>query len=323
MDCLVTKLRGEVANEHLMRLGEFRLKIDKQASDVDFSKRAVGLKNSSATENVEIEVIGGYLTDSTGTQNLGTSTTIPPTQKATVTLYFSNDDCTISVRSKYNVVVVNAEKGGNLVYMDITELNYLAANNQSETLLVNLQNTNNTGNLDVIYGRIDQLVIQGNVGGNVSGFTFNEGVTIICNNTNFYGDLNLSNFTRVNFSNCKGINFDLAKLNGRTFTQLLLNGCNVVGDVSNISSASMRRLELQNCQNVVGSVESLIQNLWSAGQRANNVILLINGTGVTFGEKVLSEGLSCQFSSNNVTISGYGSGALYGTYNGTAWSYAQ
>jgi hypothetical protein len=108
-NCLVTKLKGTVDNDNLMKLGELPIKFN-QVAQPSAATNAITIRAVySGDEGLTCRVKDGYFTDSTFTQNLGTTHTIADWQ--TETLYISNTGATLFIPNKYNCI-------GKLLYID-------------------------------------------------------------------------------------------------------------------------------------------------------------------------------------------------------------
>ena len=102
--CLVTKLNGIVNNESLLKMDELRIKIDKVQSP-SISNRSLAIGVNSPTN---IRIIGsGYFTDEGFSANKGKSLLLNP--ESINYIYVSNDDVTISIENKYNLIRFNCK----------------------------------------------------------------------------------------------------------------------------------------------------------------------------------------------------------------------
>lgn len=321
--CLVTTLKGTVNNDSLLKVGEFVVYIDEQ-STADYSKRGLKIRNLSRVDNIVVDIIGGYFTNNTGSQNLGTTATIPPASVNTV--YSSNHNCTLKIRSKYDTCVVSGESNGtHLYYANFDTFNYFAANvdEAKDQTEINMQNEKNTGTIKDVFGVISLLAIKGAVYGDVTNWKFGSSSGIyLAPNTGLSGELNVGDFDRIYFEGCRNIKLDLSKLVNKTFNQIRMNYTNTVGSINNISSVNANRIELTGCSNVTGTVEGVVANMWAKGRRSDSFSLQLVGTNITLNGKVMtSEGLSCTFSSTGVNVTGFNTGKRYASYNGSSWTY--
>lgn len=118
--CLVTKLNGIVDNINLKKLGELRLNIQKSAA-LAADSRTITL---SCYSPVDIEVIGGYFTDKTFSENYGT--TAKAEANITKELIVSNNDCILRIINKSDVISFKLGKNfaATDFIFDLSELKY-------------------------------------------------------------------------------------------------------------------------------------------------------------------------------------------------------
>lgn len=94
---LVTKLSGCIANNELLRLGEFRILIDKEETPTAKS-RSIDI---NVNKNTPIEIVGGgYFTDKSLSANKGKSMVL---SEGLNTVYLSNDNIVLAILNKYNI----------------------------------------------------------------------------------------------------------------------------------------------------------------------------------------------------------------------------
>lgn len=132
--CLVTKLNGIVNNINLKKLGELRLEIQKSAT-LAADSRTITLGCYSP---VGIEVIGGYFTDKTFSENYGT--TAKAEANITKELIVSNNDCILRFINKSDVISLTLGKNfaATDFKFDLSELKYSGVTTANFFNLVNL-----------------------------------------------------------------------------------------------------------------------------------------------------------------------------------------
>lgn len=132
--CLVTKLNGIVNNINLKKLGELRLEIQKSAT-LAADSRTITLGCYSP---VDIEVIGGYFTDKTFSENYGT--TAKAEANITKELIVSNNDCILRFINKSDVISFTLGKNFAVTdfKFDLSELKYSGVTTANFFNLVNL-----------------------------------------------------------------------------------------------------------------------------------------------------------------------------------------
>lgn len=138
--CLVTKLNGIVNNINLKKLEELRLEIQKSAT-LAADSRTITLGCYSP---VDIEVIGGYFTDKTFSENYGT--TAKAEANITKELIVSNNDCILRFINKSDVISLTLGKNfaatdfrfdlSELKYSGITTANFYSTGNLAEDISI-------------------------------------------------------------------------------------------------------------------------------------------------------------------------------------------
>ena len=95
MECLVTKLKGTVSDNSILKLGELRIKIS-ELSKFDPAKCSLILRFNKETE---LSIVGnGYFTDINGTANLGKTKKVVSNELTDI--FVSNSGCEISIPNK-------------------------------------------------------------------------------------------------------------------------------------------------------------------------------------------------------------------------------
>ena len=138
--CLVTKLNGIVDNINLKKLGELRLNIQKSVA-LAADSRTITLGCYSP---VDIEVIGGYFTDKTFSENYGT--TAKAEANITKELIVSNNDCILRFINKSDIISFTLGKNfaatdfifdlSELKYSGITTANFYSTGNLAEDISI-------------------------------------------------------------------------------------------------------------------------------------------------------------------------------------------
>lgn len=236
--CLVTKLKGTVNNNSLPKIGELRIKFRKVSSpSVDSQYLNLSIINTQS-----ITIVGdGYFTDSTLSQNKGTTLSITGNNNI---VYVSNTNCEVSIPNKYNITDLNLGNNSKRIFnkeLDLDQLKYSPLNS------INAPYVNLIGGLDSLKNitSLMSIIMQGsNVTGNISSLknlTLLKTLDLV--NTNVIGDLD----------NLKGLT---------SLTSIYLNNTNIAGDISSLSGlTSLNNLSLGNT-NAIGDISSL-QNLTS------------------------------------------------------------
>lgn len=279
-NCLVTKLKAVVDNDELRKFGEFRVEI-KAVTSPDATNRGFTIRYPDTGEDHVLTLKGtnAYFTDSTLTQNLGTSLTVHPAVDTDV--FVSNADAVISIPDKYNIYKFDAYGSSwdrpNIIF-DVDEL----ATSPIRYFL--WQGALGVyGNVDGLFnnGYIIQINLQNNI--KVSGNIENWGNTITA--------------VRITSPLVTG-NIAQSPMFSSILESLLIMGCNVEGSIEALSvfpalfSWSVDKTQItgdmglaQFYRNtalrgsvilgngVTGSIETFAQNLYDAGNRQSAINL--------------------------------------------------
>lgn len=238
VQCLVTKLKGTVNNDSLPKIGELRIKFRKVSRPSVDSQYL----NLSTVGTQSITIVGdGYFTDSTLSQNKGTTLSITGNNNI---VYVSNTNCEVSIPNKYNITDLNLGNNSKKIFNKELDLDQLKC---SPLNSINVPYVNLIGGLDDLKNitSLMSIIMQGsNVTGNISSL---KNLTLLktlnLSNTNVIGDLD----------NLKGIT---------SLSSIILSNTNIAGDISSLSGLTLlNNLNLGNT-NVIGDISSL-QNLTS------------------------------------------------------------
>lgn len=118
-NCLVTRYKAASSNSKLLKPGEFVVEFGVSESLSDAWNRIIQLGNLNQTEPTELRIIEGdaYFTDSTYTQNLGTTLSTV----GDITTYVSNAACKVGIKYNYRVGSMALGYDG---YLDISQLKF-------------------------------------------------------------------------------------------------------------------------------------------------------------------------------------------------------
>lgn len=239
MDCLVTKLKGTVNDEELLKIDEF--KIEKTVnSDWDNFSQTLLIKSSNS--DIHLRIIGdGYFTNQAGTENNGKTYTISPTGN-NETFYVSNGNFIIAVDNKYNITRLNLYTGGNEyphsknLVGGLEALRYMTSIRQLEVsgsslygdvealsgltnlVKVELGSTDVYGDISVFSGKAltTLLLMDSKVSGNLSSISGLTALVRLTVSSYVSGDLE----TLLNFPNLNVFRYNGANLTGDLFEVL-------------------------------------------------------------------------------------------------------
>ena len=125
--CLVTKLKGSVSNNNLLKIGEMRMRIAKVENPTD-ATQSFGI---NINKPVTFKIVGdGYFTDKTLVENKGKTITLDGNNG----VWVSNDDVEIAILDKYSINSINVNYPGQTstsygsnLYLDLSYLKYSTA----------------------------------------------------------------------------------------------------------------------------------------------------------------------------------------------------
>ena len=259
--CLVTKLKGAVDNQNLLRIGEMRIKFNKVSNPTD-TTQCIILKVSRDTK---IEIIGdGYFTDSSLAQNNGKNLTI--LANVSTEVYVSNNDIEFSIPDKYAIanISVKEQYRGNASF-DIEGLKF-------STSLTNLYLTNMPAYGDIAALKnltaltninLDNTQISGDIAAlkNLTALT-----KLTASNTQISGDIaalkNLTALTKLTASNTQ-ISGDIAALKNLTaLTNINLDNTQISGDIINLKNLTkLTNMQFKNVTGLTGDMGTLPDNI--------------------------------------------------------------
>lgn len=268
--CLITKLKGTVSNNTLLKVGELRINFSATGSSRKMQIRF--------TSDVTLVCTGGFFTDESLSVKNGTTYTCK--QDKIETIYVSNGSGYIScLNGKYKCSLINIS--GSCYFIDTDDLKF-----DSDLLYVSLGNNSlSTGDLSSLcLARVIDLEVS---------------------KTNIYGDIsaiaNCKNLNTASLYNSPNIKGDIAVFkNTPNLTSLILGNAGIYGDI--ISFSSCLKLTTLNIPrtNLTGTVESLANALFTAGRNSGQIKLTCDNTYITFNGQPCNFKI-IKFSSTGVT----------------------
>lgn len=264
--CLVTKLQGSVDNPSLLRLGEFRIRLD-EVNNPTIHTQGFSLE---AIKPVTLEIIGdGYFTDDTLTQNLGRTKVISSFEP----IWVSNG-AEIAVLDKYNLKKITnfyVGEGGNDIFaknlhVDLSDLSYSTA--LTDFIMFDTQISGNIGDLKTLSALTTLNITGTQIGGNI-------------------GDLKtLTALTTLSIGGKIAVTGDIGELSTLTkISEMNLYNCKLTGDLA-ILPASFCHILLQDC---TGSTLT-----WSTRPSSSKIISIISDAAFTNVDKMLQDQAQCQ-----------------------------
>ena len=265
--CLVTKLKGAVSDSSLMRLGEFRIKVNMVTRP---TSRTQGF-TFTFNKDVQIEIIGnGYFTNKALTANNGKTMNITANTMASV--YVSNGDFEVAVLDKYSLVCLlfYAQGEANVTAAEMSNRSMTIDDLKYSTALtsINLGGTQVSGDISALQNLTALTSINlysTQVSGDISALQNLTALTYInLGGTQVSGDIsalqNLTALTSIELYSPQ-VSGDISALQNLTaLTYINLGGTQVSGDISALQNlTALTYINLYSTQ-VSGDISAL-QNL--------------------------------------------------------------
>lgn len=296
-NCLVTKLKSSVNNESLLTLGKIIVDV-LQVDNMPVSDRSLSL---TGTGTITLKVISGsiYFTDSTGSQNQGTT----KTGNNTIGCYVSNGNGKIEISSKYDVNVLGSSSSLYEYFsINCAQFDYLNANHDNENVSIKLP-AKASGDIGLMYNiNLKSLDVQysKNVYGNIHCKSYGSGGMLFINNS----------AAGIDFSN---EDVDFAEIQ-------VQNNKNVTGTLADCVSLNLTRLSAYN-STLTGSVEDFFKRFWTLGKRSGDNVTLIAYLPQTFkgNNIIVNTTYVGEFTNAGIVLTVGGSQVA--SYNGTSWTY--
>ena len=288
---LITKLKGSVDNNSLLKLGEMRIKVSEDSSNTP-SRHKIAL---TFYEDTILSIIGnGYFTNDSLSANNGKSISV--NANVQTELYVSNGNFEISIPNKYAITYLKIYSSN--ISVDIEDLKY-----SSELTNIIITETPSYGDISAlrnltkltyigafvcneIYGDISALsnltgltnigLTSTKVSGDISALSNLTGLTSFdISDTNISGDISaLSNLTNlidfyVTNTSVSGDISALSNLIGLTIFDI--NGTNISGDISSLQSLTGLQTIIAS-SNLSGDLSKLPSSVYylSFNQSTNN-----------------------------------------------------
>lgn len=279
MDSLVTKLPASVADDSMLRLGEFSLHIS-IPNDSAMNTRIVGVFNTDTSSGLRI-VGTGHFTDSTGASDLGKSVAYTGASQST---YLSPGEYDLFVGAKYTLrnfsVGGNNKKGTKLIAKGFgflknlvsLECTYLCHEDFSPLELSEVDS--DLLRILTIYNDDNSKTLQFDL-----------------------SDLkNIDNFERVQ---CPGqdASGDIALFSDNSSMQFFsASSCKLEGDIVSLGKmTSCTQIDLRNNAGIYGTVESLLSALSTNGKTSGTINIYLQGTQCTYNGAAINAAISVTF----------------------------
>lgn len=280
MNCLQTKLNESVADDSLLRLGEFGLHVN-IPSDAVMNTRVLAVYNSTTTGGVRI-VGDGYFTDSTGETNLGKTASYTG---AAQVLYISPGEYDIFVGEKYTLISfsVGSNNKKNRKLLSKGSMEFTSSMTSIEcTYFCNADSTP----LDLAKVGTESLR-------RLTLYNDDNSATL----TFKLNDLkNIDNFVQLQCPS-QLASGNIALLENNSSMEIISAGsCNFEGDIVNLGQMiSCTQINLRNNSGIYGTVESLLSALSSNGKTSGTLTLYLQGTQCTYNGSAVTESIAVTF----------------------------
>ena len=230
--CLITKLKGSVNNNNLLKIGEMRLRIAKNVTPTSTVRKI----DFNVSKPITLGIVGeGYFTDSNLAENKGKTVTLNPGEKS---IFVSNDVEEIAILDKYSIIKFSSNYGKTLS-LDISALKYSTA--LVELYLPNTQVDGNIGDLKALTALTKLYLPNTQVDGNI-------------------GDLKALTALQYLFVFDTQVNGNIGDLKALTaLTSLSLSGTQVNGNIGDLKAlTALTNLNIFNSQTpLTGDVGTL------------------------------------------------------------------
>lgn len=222
-NCLVTKLKGVVSNDSLLKLGEVK---------ISFTDKGTGSFSVYYDEEADLEITGASFKNEENTvlgntmkANAGVQTKVFPTSRP----------CTISLFNKYAITKISSSGNG----FDVDLVQFLQCKRMTSVFLNETQ----------VHGNINGLSLMSNLTG------------IGLNTTNVSGDLSSllhkTQLTYLNLGNTK-VSGDISAIAGnKGLTSLIVSNTKINGDISVLSDLTELTLFSAYSNNLSGNINTL------------------------------------------------------------------
>lgn len=261
MDCLVTKLKGNVDDSSLLKLGEIRF-IKRKTSSWDAATQRFDL---AFNKDVDLYIIGdGYFTDKTGTVNNGTKFSAKSGDNV---FYVSNtSDIEISVSDKYSLTKINLKFNSSDGWSsdDSKDIKggYKSLEYCQDMTLLGIDTIPISGDISFMKQMKDlnSVIIKNNsVYGDISVLSDKSKLSnCTITSVNVTGDISsypANSYTELSIPN--SVTGDIKNFKAKDVASLLASNSKIQGDVSNLNLHSLSTLYLYNSSGLYGNINFL------------------------------------------------------------------
>lgn len=268
MECLVTKLKGCVNDNDILKLGEMR--VLKQKVDT-WHPNPHGFSLTFAVDT-ELSIIGdGYFTDLSREQNNGK--TLKITKNTPTNVFYNNSDIAISIPDKYELTQFN------LCYPNGVSGDTSYSGNEAKSILgglsalkyckkltsLNLNYTGVGGDIaSIAILPLNSILLAGLEGvvGDIKCLENKEFSEVNLEATSVVGDIGVLNtingVTYISFNSVKGVYGSITDIgNSDTLTSIDINSSNIDGDISAFNEYTKLETLIVANTKVSGSINNI------------------------------------------------------------------
>ena len=284
--CLVTKLKGAVSDSSLMRLGEFRIKVNRVTTPTSMTQGFTFTFN----KDVQIEIIGnGYFTNKALTANNGKTMNITANTMASV--YVSNGDFEVAVLDKYSLVrlLCYAQGEANVTAAEMSNRSMTIDDLKYSTALttIGLGSTQVSGDISALQNLTALTTIglgSTQVSGDISALQNLTALTYInLGSTQVSGDMqNLTALTTINLGSTQGNLSSLSRLTKLNYCSLKQS--KITGDLASLASTCY----FASFQDDNGSTLT-----WTTRPSTANIIAIEGNASLANIDKMLQDQAQC------------------------------
>lgn len=289
--CLITTLKGTVADNDLLKIGEVKIKVSSVDNPSDKTQGITVKFNKKVT----LSIVGnGYFTDKSLEKNKGK--TLDVVANVNTFVYFSNGDYCISIPDKYSITTLSlfAEESGSDATIQNKALNIdnLEYSSDLEILRVSAENINGDfGSLKNLAKLTSVNMSNVDVYGDISAVkNMSSLASINMENTNVSGNIEamtgLGKLTRFDVS---GLNGNLQAIQNSSLLNLIIKRGTFYGDIAKLP-ATLIVLSLQYDN---GSTLT-----WSDRPSTSNMFSIEGSPSIQNIDKMLQDMAACKVPTN-------------------------
>ena len=291
MECLITKLKGIVNDDSLLKVGELMI----QVKPLQDGNKALGLFYISSVDS-QVRIIGdGYFTDKTLSENKGTILNFNAYDNNYV--YVNKGNLNIAISNKYNFTNFGLYGEGDASkQVDSTKLvfNFNDLAYTDGLAVLNLQNAPIIGDISSIKNTTSLTILAstgGELTGNISALVNLRSVTMLdlSNNISIRGDIsvlsNMSDLQTLYLNKCS-VYGDIAVLNNLTkLTTISIINTKITGTISDLNSLTKVTYFETGATELQGDYFSFLHNNNNASIRCSGTFTYstVDWNGKTYG----------------------------------------